>query len=131
MGGDSSLVAGTSEGLNSERPHRFYQTSMGFLSTAQSKVPERKENDYTPPPLPQCIEWDDFLPYNDGNFASQDYRIKQPQKMLAYAKAWQFWAKKAQPHQASQPCQLAACVKELRELMEPLTSFTDEEDLNQ
>ena len=34
---------------------------------------------------------------------------------------------KAQLAQASQPCQLAACIKELREAMEPLMSFTNED----
>ena len=49
--------------------------------------------------------------------------------MLAYAKALQFWAEKAQLPQASQSCQVAACVKELRGLMEPLMLFTNEEVL--
>ena len=88
-----------------------------------------KENDYTPPPMPHCIKWDTFLPFDNGNFANQDYRMKQPQKMLAYAKALQFWAKKAQLPWASQPHQLAACVKESKESMELLTSFTNEEVL--
>ena len=39
------------------------------------------------------MEWDAFL-LGNGNFASQDYRMKQSQKMLAYAKALQFWAEK-------------------------------------
>ena len=68
----------------------------------------------TPSPTPHCIEWDAFLPFSDGNFASQDYRMSQPQKALAYAKALQYWTKKAQMPQASQPCQLAVCIKEVR-----------------
>ena len=87
------------------------------------------ENDYMPPPMPHCIEWDAFLPFGSGNFASQDYRMKQPQKMLAYTKALQFQVEKAQPPWAGQPHQLAACVKDLRESMEPLALFTDEEVL--
>ena len=55
--------------------------------------------------------------------------MKQHQKMLAYAKALQFWDKKAQSHWASQPWQLVAYIKELRELMELLTSFTNDEVL--
>ena len=49
--------------------------------------------------------------------------------MLAYAKALQFWAEKAQLAWASKPCQLAAWMKELRESMELLMLFTDEEVL--
>ena len=84
-------------------------------------------NDHMPPPIPHCIEYDAYLPFGNGNFASQDYQMKQPQKIPAYAKALQFWAEKAQPPQAGQPHHLAACVKELREAMGPLMLFTDED----
>ena len=52
--------------------------------------------------------------------------MKQPQKTLAYAKVLQFWMEKAQLGQLHQ---LAECVRELRESMEPLISFTDKEVL--
>ena len=55
--------------------------------------------------------------------------MRQPQNTLAYAKALQYWAEKAQLPHAGQPHQLAACIKELRESTEPLMSFTDEEVL--
>ena len=84
----------------------------------------KMENDYSVPPAPHCLERDAFLPLSAGNFSSQDYRMKQTQKTLAYAKALQFWVEKAQPPQPSQPHQLAVCMHELRESMEPLTSFT-------
>ena len=45
------------------------------------------------------------------------------------AKALQFWVEKAQPPLLGQPCQLAECVWELREFMDLLTLFTDEEVL--
>ena len=70
-----------------------------------------------------------FFPFGNGNFASQYYRMMQPQERLAYAKALQFWAKKAQLPHTSQPCQLAAFMKELRESMEPLILLTNEEVL--
>ena len=82
-----------------------------------------------PPSVLHCIEWDVFLPFGNGNFASQDYRMKQPQKILAYAKALQFWVKKAQLPWAGQPHQLAAYMKEPRESMELLTLLTDKEVL--
>ena len=71
------------------------------------------ENDSTLPPMPHCIEQDAFLPLGTGNFASQDYRMRQPQKILAYAKVPQFWVERAQLPLPSQPCQLVACVKDL------------------
>ena len=89
----------------------------------------KRENDYTPPPPPYCIEWDVFLPQTEGNFVSQDYRLRQSKKTLALTKALLFWVEKAQPSQTNKPCQLAVCVRELREAMEPLTSFTDEDVL--
>ena len=60
---------------------------------------------------------------------NQDYRLKQPRKTLAFAKALQFWVEEAQPTWVNKPCQLAACVRELREAMEPLTTFMDEDIL--
>ena len=79
--------------------------------------------------MPQCIEQEAFLPFADGNFASHDYRMKQSQKTLAYAKGLQYLAERAQPPLPGQPHQLAACVNELIECMELLMSFTDEEVL--
>ena len=87
------------------------------------------ENDYTLPPTPHYIEQDAFLPFGNGNFASHDYSMKQPQETLVYAKVLQFWVKRAQPSLPGQPHQLAACMKELRESIELLTSFPNEEVL--
>ena len=78
-------------------------------------------------PTPHCIEWDAFLPFNKLQFSGQDYCMKQPQKTLAYTKALQHWAEKAQPPTPGKAHQLAECVQELREAMEPLTTFTDAE----
>ena len=46
---------------------------------------------------------------------------------MAYAKALQHWAEKAQPLTPGKPCQLAESVLVLE--MEPLTMFTDQEVL--
>ena len=62
-------------------------------------------------------------------FRSQDFQLTQPQKTLAYAKALQYWAEKAQPPIPSKPCQLAESMLELWQTMELLTTFTDEEVL--
>ena len=79
---------------------------------------------------PHCIERDVFLPFSTVKFGSLDYCMKQPHKTLVYTKASQFWAEKAQLPTPGQPCQLAEGVWELREAMEPLTTFTDEELLS-
>ena len=68
------------------------------------------ENDYPAPPTLHCLDSDAFLPISTVNCSYQDYRMKQPQKTLAYAKALQFWVEKAQPPLLGQPCQLAECV---------------------
>ena len=35
-----------------------------FLPVPKGKFLGKKENDYTPPPVPHCIEWDAILPQN-------------------------------------------------------------------
>ena len=91
---------------------------------------KKMENDYSVPPAPYCIERDTFLPFNTLKFSSQDYHMKQPQKALAYAKALQHWAEKAQPPMPGKPCQLVECVWELRDAMETLTMFMDDDVLS-
>ena len=93
----------------------------------KAKYIRKRENDHTPPPAPHCIQWDAFLPQTEGDFASQDYRLKQPRKTLAFAKALQLWAEEAQPPWADKLCQLVVCIREMREAKEPLTTFTDKD----
>ena len=90
---------------------------------------KKMENDYLAPAALHCIERNVFLPFNTMKFGSQDYHMKQPQKTLAYAKALQHWTKKAQPLMPGEPSQMAECVWELREAMEPLTMFMDDDVL--
>ena len=85
------------------------------------------KNNYTPPPTPYCLNWVVYLPFSEMKFGREDYRIHQPQKTLAYAKVLQYWAEKAKLPTVGEPCQLAECIQELREAMEPLTTFTDQE----
>ena len=75
------------------------------------------------------LDRDQFLPLPDMQFGSQDFQLTQPQKTLAYAKALQYWAEKAQLPIQSEPCQLAESVLELWQMMEPLTTFTDKDIL--
>ena len=95
----------------------------------KAKFLKKGENDHTSPPAPHCIEWDAFLLQTKGTFVSQDYRLRQPKKTLAFAKTLHFGVEKAQPPQIYKLCQLAACVRELREAMESLTSFTNKDIL--
>ena len=88
---------------------------------------KKMENNYLVLPAPHCLKRDAFLPFNTMKFGSQDYHMKQPQKTLAYTKALQHWAEKAQPPMPGESCQFVECLWELREMMEPLTMFTDAE----
>ena len=72
------------------------------------------ENNYSALTTPHCIKRDVFLPFNNIQFGGQDYHMKQPKKTLAYAKALQQWAEKAQPPMPGEPCQLVECMWELR-----------------
>ena len=56
---------------------------------------------------------------------SQDYCLGQPIKTLAYAQALQYWVERAKPLIPSESCQLVESVLELRQAMEPLTTFED------
>ena len=96
----------------------------------KAKCQGKGANNHTPPPVPHYIEWNAFLPQSRTCFASEDVRLRQPRKTLAYGQALQLWAKKAQPHQADELHQLAACVWELKEAMNPFITFMDEDVLN-
>ena len=76
---------------------------------------------------PHCLNHDDLLPPPDPRLGAQDFQLKQPEKTLAYAKALQHWAEVAKPLWLGKLHKLAECVKELRQYMEPLTRFKDED----
>ena len=59
-------------------------------------------------------------------FPSQDFREGQSQKTLAYAGALQYLAEKANLPMPGQPCLLARCVQELRQVMKPYVAFMDD-----
>ena len=80
-------------------------------------------------PAPHPLDRDCFLPIQDMQFGGQDFWLKHPQKTLAYAKALQHWAEKAQPPTPGKPCQLAESVLELQCVMDPMMTFTNEEVL--
>ena len=88
------------------------------------------DNDYSAPPAHHSLDRDPFLPLLDMWFGSQDFWLTQPQKTLAYVKAIQYWAEKAQPPIPGEPHQLAESMLELWWTMELLTMFTDKEVLS-
>ena len=87
------------------------------------------DNDHSMLPAHHSLDRDHFLPLPDMWFGSQDFWLTQPQKTLAYVKALPYWAEKAQPLIHSKPHHLAESVLELWQMMELLTTFTDEEVL--
>ena len=87
------------------------------------------DNYHSALPAHHSLDRDQFLPLPDMQFGSQDFWLTHAQKTLAYAKALQYWAEKAQPLIPSEPHHLAESVLELQQTMEPLTIFTDEEVL--
>ena len=102
---------------------------------ASFELPKRRSHaqgtpsDYSAPPAPQALECDWFLTISNITFGGQDYDMWQLQKTLAYAKALQYWAEKAQLPCPGKPCWLAESVWELHQVMEPLATFTDMEVL--
>ena len=93
-------------------PLAHYATTQGFKN-------------YMVPPTPPCLDHDAYLLMDDLRFGSQNSHLKQLQKTLAYAKALQHWADLAKPTLLGKSSWLGECIKELREWMEPFTTFTD------
>ena len=87
------------------------------------------KNDYSTPPALECIGKDWFLHPLDPRMGSQEFCLGQSKKTLAYAKALQYWAEKAKPLLPGKPHQLTESILELRQAMEPLTTFQDSEVL--
>ena len=88
------------------------------------------ENDHSAPPAPKCFKKDQFLPLPDPQMGSQDYLLLQPKKTLVYAKVLQYWVKEAEPPNPGEPCHLVESVLELWWAIEPLTTFSDSEVLD-
>ena len=76
-------------------------------------------------PLPK-----EFLPLPDPKFTCQDIRELQWEKRVAYTKALQLWAEKANLPTEGQPCLLAGSIVELKEEMKCYISFTDKDVVN-
>ena len=88
------------------------------------------DNNHSTSQAHHTLDRDWFLPLLDMWFSSQGFWLTWPQKTLAYVKALQYWAEKTQPPICSEPHQLAESMLELWWMMEPLTTFTDEEVLD-
>ena len=79
------------------------------------------------PPAPSCLRWQKFMLLADSIFASWDIREVPREKVLAYARALQYWAEQNDPPTGGEPCLLAKSVLELREEVKWYLTFTDEE----
>ena len=80
------------------------------LQSCMAKV----DNDHSAPLAHHLLDSDQFMPLPDMWFGSQDFHLTQPQKTLAYVKALQYWAEKAQPPIPGEPHHLVESVLELQ-----------------
>ena len=87
------------------------------------------DNDHCTPLAHWSLEKYKFMLPPDLWFGTRDYWLMQPQQTLTYARALQYWAEKGQPLIPDVPCCLAESVLELRQAIEPLVTFSDEEVL--
>ena len=85
------------------------------------------ENYHQAPLALPCLHQKSFLPPPNSKFACWDIRELQWEKMVAYAKALQFWAEKANLPTQGQPCLLMGSIVEVMEEMKCYISFTDED----
>ena len=85
------------------------------------------ENYHKAPLAPPCLCHNSFLPPPNSQFACQDIRELQWEKIVAYTKALQLWAEKANLPTWGQPCLLVGSIGELREVMKSYISFTDDD----
>ena len=79
------------------------------------------------PPASPCLCWQTFMPLPDSIFASQDIREVPREKVVAYARALQYWAEQNVTPTGGEPHLLAKGVLELREEVKWYLTFTDEE----
>ena len=108
--------------------HEFARRVWASFQVAKARCCASKvDNDHSLLPAHHSLDRDQFLPLLDMQFRSQDLWLTQPQKTLPYVKVLQYWAEKAKLPIPGKPHQLAKSVLELCQMMELLTTFTDEE----
>ena len=79
-----------------------------------------------PPALP-CLHWQRFMLQANSIFASWDIREVPREKVVAYARALQYWAEQNDLPTGGKPRLLAESVLELREKVKWYLTFTNEE----
>ena len=67
------------------------------------------------PPALLCLHWQTFMPLPDSIFASWDIREVARDKVVAYARALQYWVEQNDLPTGGEPCLLAKGILELRE----------------
>ena len=85
------------------------------------------KNDHQALPALPCLCEKDFLLPPDSIFACQDIWEIQHEKMVAYARALQFWAEKVNLPTRDQPHLLAGSMIELWEEMKYYLSFSNKD----
>ena len=98
-----------------------------FWLPKRASEQHRVKNDHQAPPPQLCLCWKGFLLLPDSIFACQDIQEIQHEKMVAYARAPQFWAEKDDPPTGGKPCLLAGSIIKLWEEMKCYLSFSNED----
>ena len=112
--------------------HKDYQ-EFAWEVHASFEVPaawnweKKMKNHYTPPPAHFSVMKHYFLLSMKEEFATQDIHLAQSQNTIAYMRVLQYWAELVQSPVPSQPCSLVESMWELKQVMEPLISFGEEE----
>ena len=84
------------------------------------------ENYYLAPPAPKCLCQKAFFLPPDPKFPCHDIKEEQLKKTVAYVQALQSWVEKSNLPTLGQPCLLAESILELREVMMPYVSFSND-----
>ena len=110
---------------NTQELTRQVRASFGLPRQLQELDAERATLQ-APPALP-CLCQQTFMLPPDSIFASQDIREVPREKVVAYARALQYWVEQNDPPTGGEPCLLAKGILELREEVKWYLTFTDEE----
>ena len=81
-----------------------------------------KEQEYTVPPTPKCLNRNAFLP---NELSYQDVQQQPILLTVAYTRGLQYWAEKLNLPESPDLCPLAGSVVELRETVQEHVKFTN------
>ena len=110
---------------DTKRLAREVRTSF-TLPQCMRELDSREATLQAPPALP-CLRQKKFMPPANSIFACRDIQEILREKVVAYARALQYWAEQNNPPTKGEPCLLAESVLELREEVRWYLSFTNKE----